>query len=185
MQAMAVFLLEMSYGGVHMTKRDNEDIPKCIKRLVRWLRSMRRVDGVASRAYKVVIGILKNGELREQDDIVGILAEDDADTDRGHMLRTYQETTQAPTSENTFARDEWQAQSDYYPPPNDNFAQMPDPFFLPDQFQVPQGYGNPFLTNFDQSNPFSLNMDDLMMVDGDASLQYPQLQEQYNHMRLG
>jgi hypothetical protein len=59
MQAMVVFLLELPYGGAHMTTQDNEDIPKCIKKLIWWLRSMRSDNGVADLAYKVVIDILK------------------------------------------------------------------------------------------------------------------------------
>jgi hypothetical protein len=176
MQAMAILLLEMSHKGAHMTTQNNKDIPKSIKKLVRWLRSLRRDNGVADRAYKVVIEILKSGKLRVQDDITDILAEDEADLDRRYLLQTYPVLTHASDSGNAFARGVWQ--TDFYPDPPSNFDPMPDPYFLPDQFQISEVYGNPFLTNFDQSNPFSLAMDELLMDEGDTSLQYPQPQGQ-------
>jgi hypothetical protein len=61
---------------------------------------------------------------------------------------------------NVFAQGDWQ--SNYWT--GDQFdSGMPDPFFLPEQFQMPVTYGNPFSTNFDQSNPISMGMgfDDL------------------------
>jgi hypothetical protein len=178
MQAMAIFLLEMSYEGAHMTTENSKDITKSIKKLVRWLRSMRRDNGVADRAYKVVIDILKSGELRAQDNITSILAEDETDIGDGDLLQTYPVSTHASDAENAVTRGEWQA--DHYSNPTGNFDPMPDPFFLPDEFQMPEVYGNPFLMNFDQSNPFSLTMEEMLMDEGEVSMQHSQAQGQYN-----
>ena len=163
-----------------MTTQDSKDIPKSIKKLVRWLRSMRRDNGVADRAYNVIIEILKSKKLRVQDNTTDILAEDEEDIEGGYLLQTYPVSTHASDSGNAVARGEWQA--DYYPNPTGNFDPMPDPYFLPDQFQMSEVYGNPFLTNFDQSNPFSLTMDELLMDEGEVSLQYSQSQGQYNDL---
>ncbi|KAF2186136.1 hypothetical protein K469DRAFT_631511 [Zopfia rhizophila CBS 207.26] len=176
MQAMAVFLLEMSYQGTHMTTRDSEDIPKCIKKLVRWLRSMRINNAVAERAYKVVMDILKSGEPRVQTGITDLLADDEADIDRGHLFQAYPVSTHPFDPVNVSVQSEWQA--DYYRDPSTaTFDLMPGLYFLPDQFQMPSAYGNPFLTYFDQPNPISLTMDELWRNE-EASPEYSQNQQQ-------
>ncbi|KAF2703841.1 hypothetical protein K504DRAFT_507750 [Pleomassaria siparia CBS 279.74] len=167
MQAMAVFLLEMLYHGTHLNTRDNEDVPKCIKKLLRWLRAMRNNNPVAGRAYKLIVNILKSGETRVQADITDLLAEDEADIDRGHLFQTYpvplNPSNPNPTPTGGFASSaQWQ--QNYYDPA---FVPLPDPYFLMDQFQMPSSYGNPFLTNFDQGNPINLNVDDLWRNEGD------------------
>lgn len=128
---------------------------------------MRSDNGVADRAYKVVINILKSGKLRVQDHTANILSEDEAGIDHGHLFQAYLASTHATDSRNAFARGEWQAE--YYPDPTGNFDPIPDAYFLPDQFQMPEVYDNLFLTDFDQPNPF-FSMDGLLMDEGEASL---------------
>ena len=161
-----------------MTTENSKDITKSLKKLVQWLRSMRRDNSVADRAYKVVIDILKSGQLRVQDSISSILAEDEADIDHGDMLQTYPVPTHVSDTGNAVTRGGWQV--DYYPNPTGNSDPIPDPFFLPDEFQMPEVYGNPFLMNFDQSNPFSLTMEELLMDEGEVSTQHSQAQGQFN-----
>lgn len=168
MQAMTVFLLETFYRGTHMTKPGNKEIPKCIKKLLRWLQAMRPNNPVAERAYKLIVNILKSGESHVQDDITDLLAEDEADIDRGPSFSTYPSATLSPEFLNVFAPGQWQ------PFPYDTTVfPMPDPHFLPEQFQMPITYGNPFLTNFDQQNPFSITIDVLWRNAGEDSVQYP------------
>jgi hypothetical protein len=163
MQAMAVFLLEMFYRGTHMSKHGNNEIPKNIKKLLRWLRVMRTENPVADRAYKLVINILKSGESQVQEDITDLLAEDEANIDRGNLFARYAGEMAPPSSmplsntgeANVFAAGDWQ--SNYWT--GDQFDNgMPDPFFLPEQFQMPLTFGNPFATNFDQGNPISMGI---------------------------
>ena len=103
MQAMTVFLLETFYWGTHMTKPGNKEILKCIKKLLCWLRAMRLNNPVAERAYKLIVDILKSGESYVQDDITDLLAEDEADIDRGPLFSTYLSATLSPEFLNVFA----------------------------------------------------------------------------------
>jgi hypothetical protein len=86
MQAMAVFLLEISYGEAHM-KRHDEEITKSTKKLVRWLQHMRGSNAVAERAYSVAIDIIKTGAPRVTVDISDILEEEHSHLDRSQKLR--------------------------------------------------------------------------------------------------
>ncbi|KAL5402472.1 hypothetical protein PMIN04_012984 [Paraphaeosphaeria minitans] len=63
MQAMAVLLLELSYGLDH-TQGDRSDVKKGVKKMLHWLGAMRHIDPVVERAHKVVIRILQQHKFR-------------------------------------------------------------------------------------------------------------------------
>lgn len=157
-----------------MTTRDNEEIPKCIKKLLRWLGAMRRNNAVAERAYKLVLDILKSGESRIQVDITNLLAEDEADIEGGNSFQAFPGVIDPSDPGDAFATGQWQP--DFYDPPG--FAPMSDTYLWPDQFPMSSMYGNPFLTNFDQGNPISLTMDEIWRNTDDASSEYPPSHQQ-------
>lgn len=170
MQSMAVLLLEMAYEGKHMKGQTN-DIVDCIKRLIRWLRTMAPNDAVAARAYHVVWKILKTcaPALRTQAD--ELLAED---ADLPGQSESHQDAPELPAQQ-----DFGQWPSENYlgngPPtsfgpgfssqPGDqqagyNFS--PYSFMVQDQSQLPLTFGNPFVTSFDEGAPV-VNMQDLRL----------------------
>lgn len=75
MQAVAVFLLELSFRAAHMSHYLPQ-ISDSVRKLVRLLQAMSVSNAVAERAYKVVINIIKSGAPRVQVDISDTLAED-------------------------------------------------------------------------------------------------------------
>ncbi|KAK7190378.1 hypothetical protein DPSP01_011545 [Paraphaeosphaeria sporulosa] len=63
MQAMAVLLLELSYGLNHM-QGDRSDVKKSVKKMLHWLGAMRHTDTIVERAHKVVIRILQQHKFQ-------------------------------------------------------------------------------------------------------------------------
>ncbi|PSN62764.1 hypothetical protein BS50DRAFT_128596 [Corynespora cassiicola Philippines] len=59
MQALAVLLLEMSYGTVNFAENDDEAILQPVKKLVRWLRGLMANNQIAERAYAIGFGVLQ------------------------------------------------------------------------------------------------------------------------------
>jgi hypothetical protein len=169
MQAIAVFLLEMSVEDTHMT-HPNEILPKSIKKLVRWLRFMSVSNVVARRACEVVIDIVKTGAARLGVDIRDILAEEKVDIDPNQSFPTYQPPAEwdapSPTMTANFGTQypttlwEQQAAQEF-----EGF--QPDQhFMLQPSLQMPPIFGSPFFTNFDFTNPidgqFSLDREGTM-----------------------
>lgn len=58
MQSLVILLLEVSYEAVYFP-HDRQDVIPSLKKLVRWLRAMRSNNGMASRAYSLVINLLR------------------------------------------------------------------------------------------------------------------------------
>ncbi|KAF2034350.1 hypothetical protein EK21DRAFT_56709, partial [Setomelanomma holmii] len=58
MQSLVILLLEISYEAVYFPQ-DRQDVLPSLKKLVRWLRAMRWSNGMARRAYTLVVNLLK------------------------------------------------------------------------------------------------------------------------------
>ena len=57
-QAIAVLLLEVTCEAVHFP-RDRQDMVPSLKKLLRWLRCMRKNNAMAVRAYSVSFSLLQ------------------------------------------------------------------------------------------------------------------------------
>jgi hypothetical protein len=58
MQSLTILLLEISYETIQLP-HDRREIVNSLKKLVRWLRAMRSNNGMARRAYSLVMSMLK------------------------------------------------------------------------------------------------------------------------------
>lgn len=76
MQAVAVFLLKITYPGSYTSPKNRTDILRCIKKLLRWLECSIPANKVAARAVAVVLDILKHPPAQVQADFADILADD-------------------------------------------------------------------------------------------------------------
>jgi hypothetical protein len=187
MQAIAVFLLEISFRDTHTTQ-PNQVLLMNISKLVRWLRFMSVSNVVAGRAYKVVTDIVKNGAPRLGVDIRDILGEEKMGIDPDQSFQTYQPPgkTAIPWDRgDASVQAEWDIPSSNDPIATADFdAQYSTTFwdqqaaqdfegFQPNQYfglqpspQMPPLFGSPFFTNFDFANPlddrFSLDQEDTM-----------------------
>lgn len=147
MQALAIFLLEMSCGLVHVAN-NRADITRSIKKLVRWLRFMQQRDAAVERALKVVLNVLR--KARNEVEIADILQEELANTYGGHLVQPWM----------------WQADSldpgASYPQllssfggesPMDEFSEFQTGLSsMPDPLPMPHIYGNAFAENLLGSN---------------------------------
>ncbi|KAH7078360.1 fungal-specific transcription factor domain-containing protein [Paraphoma chrysanthemicola] len=77
MQSLVVLLLEVSYEAVFFP-HDRQDVLPSLKKLVRWLRAMRTSNGMARRAYTLVVNLLKVQVTTIKMDIRDLLLEDEA-----------------------------------------------------------------------------------------------------------
>jgi hypothetical protein len=59
MQSLVVLLLDISYEAQHFPE-DPHDVLNPLKKLTRWLRACRSNNGMARRAYSIVVDLLKN-----------------------------------------------------------------------------------------------------------------------------
>ncbi|KAF1969363.1 hypothetical protein BU23DRAFT_477342 [Bimuria novae-zelandiae CBS 107.79] len=82
MQALTVLLLEMSYGTVHL-REDSNEVLSSAKKLIRCLRTMKRSDPMAERAYSLAFGILQKLAPRIKADLSDLLSEDAACSEEG------------------------------------------------------------------------------------------------------
>ena len=184
MQAVAVFLLELSFGETHMTSPD-KSILTSVKKLCRWLRFLSVSNAVAERAFEVLVEIINTSTPRLGLEISHNLAE--INTDQHHTYRAYQypESSAFPSHHTTsFPWAQWQTTfSDHPTAPELGTPYSPIveqqqfvPSFeghLPDQqfvwnsdHQTPSMFGNPFFNHFDLSNP----LDDPFPLDRDATV---------------
>jgi hypothetical protein len=85
MQALTVLLLELSCDSVH--DPESEEILPKVKKLIRWLRVLRKNDEVAGRAHDVGFGVLQD-----------LASRTDTDTDISDLL---QEDAPPPASSNS------------------------------------------------------------------------------------
>ncbi|KAF1849131.1 uncharacterized protein K460DRAFT_280163 [Cucurbitaria berberidis CBS 394.84] len=164
MQSMAVLLLEMAYEGKNLTN-DKPDLVASIKKLLSCLRVMQVKDPVAARALQVVWRILKTCAPSLHSQANELLADEIGSPLQGQPSQDFhksrKQTQQAP----------WQA-PDFSNSPIGNPAaldprlfqpQTTDPLsdeqsgvyqsFAPDPVQLPQVFGHPFVTSFDQGAP--------------------------------
>lgn len=166
MQAMAVLLLELSYcedsvRGEYMNVRNS------IKKLLAWMRVMQAYDAVVVRAYRIVVNILKQGTFRSsakdllveetpaQENPEAGLAYDFARPDSGSYTTeaNYQfpvglDQLRAPHEAVTPMMHQSQ-------PPAESFQ------FAEGSFNNPYMFSNPFMTGFDQGQPFGLSIGEL------------------------
>jgi hypothetical protein len=140
MQAMAVFLLEMSFEGTNTTQ-NSEELSESIAKLVRWLRFMSSRNTVADRAYKVVMDMIKTGVPEVRIDISDVMVEEQARPSSNYHTATTNVDTQSPT---IFGEQQLiQAYGEFEPDQH---------FMLDPGLQMPSIFGTPFTTNFDQFN---------------------------------
>ncbi|KAF2175859.1 hypothetical protein K469DRAFT_723784 [Zopfia rhizophila CBS 207.26] len=183
MQALTVLLLEMSYGTVHFPQNGEEILPS-IKKLIRWLRTMKENNKMAERAYTMAFEILQRLAPRVNADISDLLREDAAgptspETSNFEDQFTASEYGQGypfPDGEYSqqFGRQEMHAsgfrdiQTGYasmfaFPPgpPHQDSSVLPfmdlGGTFLSNLPQSRPLFGNPFLTPYDERNPVTLD----------------------------
>jgi hypothetical protein len=139
MQAIAVFLLEMS-SETGMTQK-GEELSKSINKLVRWLRSMSRGNPVAKRAYEVVMDIIWTRVPRVRTEKSDILAEEQARPSYSCPTTTSNVDTQTST---TFGKEQpVQASGEF---------QLGQDFMLDPVMEMLPTFSTPFITDFDQFN---------------------------------
>lgn len=162
MQAIAVFLLEFSFGKSHM-KKEGQEIAASTKKLVRWLQHLSSTNTVAERAYQVTIDIIKTGAPQVSIDISDILSEEAGNLHHNHLLpdmhisssHTYpSDMHEAPPMDDLgmgFSNDlndsflyGQQGNNHHWFPPD------PQHLMLDPNMQLPMTFGNTFMTNFDQ-----------------------------------
>ncbi|KAH6622262.1 hypothetical protein C7974DRAFT_457309 [Boeremia exigua] len=80
MQALIVLLLELSFDAVHDPER--EEILPNVKKLIRWLRVLKRKDRVAGRAHDLGSGVLQSLASRLNIDLSDFLQEEAAPSAR-------------------------------------------------------------------------------------------------------
>ncbi|CAI6335861.1 unnamed protein product [Periconia digitata] len=88
MQSLAILMLEISYDAVKGS--DMSETISAMKKLVRWLRALRGNNGMARRAYTIVLDLLRKMASNTQLDISDLLLEDSA-----HNAPTDYDLTQA------------------------------------------------------------------------------------------
>lgn len=151
MQAATVFLVELSKNGRNALGTTN-NLATPLKKLVRWLRTMRYQDVVAHRAYKVVFDILKTSAQRNHFDINDLLAEEEAESSFLPDVATsefHPTSWQAPEHTASFV-DPAIVAGDQLQLPNDQMDYQLE--FLLNHYQTPPLYGNPYATPFDSTD---------------------------------
>lgn len=184
MQAVAVLLLELSFGETHMTSPE-ESILTSVKKLVRWLRFLSVSNAVAERAFEVLVEIINTSAPRLGLEISDILAE--INTDQRHTYRAYRYSESSAFSPHYTSSFPWvQGQTPFsdhltapdlgtpYSPtvgqqrsvPLSEGHQPDQQFMWGSDLQTPSMFSNPFFTDFDLPNP----LDDLFSLDRDATM---------------
>ena len=172
MQALIVLLLEMSYGTTHLSGGDQE-ILISIKKLIRSLRTMGKNNQVAKRAYAVAFQVLRGMASKLNTDIFDLVWEDIAhsstptldtqasDTNLGQqytspMEEVGQVSRDLPIAWNSFYDNQSGHMSMLYNPttPHLNEASLGGQSFPIHEPHEPASY-NPFMTIFDEENPFT------------------------------
>jgi hypothetical protein len=175
MQAMAILLLEMAYDSKDMAN-DDASIVISIKKLLRWLRTMRVNDPVAAQALVVIKKILRGCAPKLQAQVSDLL---DTDGDRTPPIPRRDQDARSHHAQNQhqpqqpFANQQppasWPQGGSFNNPTGNNmnfstnaFQQQPyDPFVAADMYpytlapqdQFPMAFSSPFFTSFDQGAP--------------------------------
>jgi hypothetical protein len=142
MQAIAVFLLEMSFEGTE-TNQNGEELSENIEKLVRWLRFMSSRSVVAERAYKVVLGIMKTDAARVHTDKSELVARGQVIPPSNYPTATTNTGTQSATS---VEEEQLEQESE--------ISELDQYFMLDPALQMPSVFGNPFNSDFDQFSLF-------------------------------
>lgn len=173
MQAISVFMLEMSYSATHMPERAVEILWN-VKKLIRWLRKMSEDDAVANRAYRISIELLPKVAIRVHADISDLLKEDTVAAEHrpniyGDLFSGYPQGFSYPVSLHPPQDIQQSTQSGYYsgfPSAtgmnafHQTSSQEFDVFQPFQQTSYPNFqhsrdvYGNSFFTTYDEHNPF-------------------------------
>lgn len=172
MQSIVVLLLEISLRGKYFPEDRQEIIPP-LKKLVRWLRTMRISNGVARRAYPIAFSLLKKMVAAISIDISDLVQEDaelnfhgptDATASPPRMMANEVTNTQFQPWVHPSVYD-GNTQADIFPSrQGDLFAQSqyggPSPDLLyesqpgmADCTVPPSAFPGLFFTNFDEENP--------------------------------
>lgn len=172
MQALIVLLLEMSYGTTHLPGGDQE-ILISIKKLIRSLRTMGKNNQVAKRAYAVAFQVLRGMASKLDTDISDLVWEDiahsstptfDAQTSNTNLGQQYaspmeevgQMSRDLPIAWNSFYDNQSGHMSMFYNPttPHLNDTSLGEQSLPIHESHEPASY-NPFMTIFDEENPFT------------------------------
>ncbi|KAF1832463.1 fungal-specific transcription factor domain-containing protein [Decorospora gaudefroyi] len=163
MQTMAVLLLEMAYEGKHL-KDEKADILACIKKMIRWLRTMQVNDPVAARAYDVIYKILKTCAPSLRDQVQELLTDELGLGSPNLPSAPSQSTTARPPPESFES-----LRFNHCPQGGHDILQQQtqeqlfgslNSYTLPEHQPTAFGFGNPFFTSFDQGAPI-VDMQDL------------------------
>jgi hypothetical protein len=161
MQAIAVFLLEMSFEGTD-TIQNGEELSENIEKLVRWLRFLSSRSAVAERAYKVVLGIIKTNAARVRTDKSELGAGGQVIPPSNYPAATTNTGIQSATSveeEEQLVQESGLSELDQY-------------FMLDPVVEMPSIFGNPFNSAFDQfSLPHNTSVPDRSPPREDARMQ--------------
>lgn len=173
MQAVSVFMLEMSYSAIHMPERVTEIVLN-IKKLIRWLKKMSEDNGIAQRAYRMSMDLLPKVAIRVQADISDLLAEDISTNEQDPNIYEepfsgYSQDFQYSTAAQPMDDIRQDAQFGYYsnfpqtvgmnafhpmPPQGFNSFQPYQNVVSPGIQQGGDAFGNSFFTTYDEHNPF-------------------------------
>lgn len=167
MQAMAVLLLELSFCEESM-RDDDFEVKNTIKKLLRWMRAMQIRDAVVARAYKIVVNILKQGVFRSG--AKDLFTDEYSRQEHPEAITGYGSSSRpAFGSHVAETRSEFPVDFGQAVNPQDITNSMinqspprEEPFqFMEDRFENTNMFANPFMTGFDQGQPFGLNLEDL------------------------
>lgn len=188
---MTVLLLEFSYCTQSVRSEPPTNIQGSINKLLRWIRATRSHDPVMVQAHKVVVDILKQDKFRsiakdllvEKDFLIvpqrtGPDPIYDNPSNFTHPMNTPgAQYVNSLSSQNQFANANTSA-TKQFPQPMLYFGQQPmqqepvtqvnqpqyqtEPFpFMNDFFMSQYLFDNPTTTEFDQTQSFGYNLDDL------------------------
>ncbi|KAF2643292.1 hypothetical protein P280DRAFT_422007 [Massarina eburnea CBS 473.64] len=157
MQSLAILMLELSHEA--SSRDEQSDTMTALKKLVRWLRTLRGNNGMARRAHSIVLDILKKMAARIPIDIADLLAEDQTEP-------AYADDTQAQS--NLFTQGHV---TDEFLGHYNASQQFPD--YLPTGSYPPRGnpvlhmlnspIPNLLITEFDQYNPLPFGNGEVFM----------------------
>jgi hypothetical protein len=158
------------------TKNSDPDIIASIKKLICWLRTMQHNDPVASKAYKIVLKILRSSDPQLKAQVKDILAFDAEPVAQFgvHQYRpaNFEGQDTEPWLQDDFNKTPTIVSGSQGPqtaphPPLDDLTSRDDfsTLFSQDEFLTAMPFSTPFFTTFDQSAPIA-NMQDLWYTPG-------------------
>lgn len=159
MQALTVLLLELSYDAVH--DPESEEILPKVKKLIRWLRVLKRNDRVAGRAHDLAFEVLQDLASRLNIDMSDFLQEETrsparANSQSSSAMDVHEPMQQFFTGEMSYDSGLSQ-QSMFAFPPSTCQEGLQAPEVTGSAFNMPLGPGAPgnsfFRTSHDEQNP--------------------------------